>query len=136
MEAILAGIDLARTRITIVANANAPVILAMLDVVAERRDVDKAKITDFLRLHCTGRSTSGPSRPVEKPHRACDLFEPQGRRAVAKGSPEAVGQTLDDRGRGDEGLAGSAPGRSRSGQARVWKWVRGNVDFRVRSRPL
>jgi methylmalonyl-CoA mutase, N-terminal domain len=49
METILAGIDLARTRITIVANANAPVILAMLDVVAERRDADKAKITGFIQ---------------------------------------------------------------------------------------
>ena len=49
METILAGIDLARTRITIVANANAPVILAMLDVAAERQGVDKAKITGFIQ---------------------------------------------------------------------------------------
>lgn len=49
METILAGIDLGRTRITIVANANAPVILAMLDVVAERRGVDKAQITGFIQ---------------------------------------------------------------------------------------
>jgi methylmalonyl-CoA mutase N-terminal domain/subunit len=49
METILAGIDLARTRITIVANANAPVILAMLDVAAERQGLDKAKITGFIQ---------------------------------------------------------------------------------------
>lgn len=49
METILAGIDLARTRITIVANANAPVILAMLDVAAERQGVDKVKITGFIQ---------------------------------------------------------------------------------------
>ena len=49
MEAILAGIDLDKTRITIVANANAAVILAMLDVVAERQGADKARITGFLQ---------------------------------------------------------------------------------------
>jgi methylmalonyl-CoA mutase N-terminal domain/subunit len=49
METILAGIDLERTRITIVANANAAVILAMLDVVAERQGVDKTKITGFVQ---------------------------------------------------------------------------------------
>jgi methylmalonyl-CoA mutase N-terminal domain/subunit len=49
METILDSIDLNKTRITIVANANAPVILAMLDVVAERRGVDKAKVTGFLQ---------------------------------------------------------------------------------------
>jgi methylmalonyl-CoA mutase N-terminal domain/subunit len=49
METILDGIDLAKTRITIVANANAAVILAMLDVVAERQGVDKASITGFVQ---------------------------------------------------------------------------------------
>ena len=49
METILTGIDLARTRITIVTNANAPVILAMLVVAAERQGVDKAKITGFIQ---------------------------------------------------------------------------------------
>jgi methylmalonyl-CoA mutase N-terminal domain/subunit len=49
METILDGIDLARTRVTIVANANAPVILAMLDVAAERQGVDKTKITGFIQ---------------------------------------------------------------------------------------
>ncbi|MCX5914234.1 MAG: methylmalonyl-CoA mutase family protein [Deltaproteobacteria bacterium] len=49
METILEGIDLNKTRITIVANANAPVILAMLDAVAERQGVDKKKITGFLQ---------------------------------------------------------------------------------------
>jgi methylmalonyl-CoA mutase N-terminal domain/subunit len=49
METILGGIDLNKTRITIVANANAPVILAMLDAVAERQGVDKKKITGFLQ---------------------------------------------------------------------------------------
>jgi len=49
METILDGIDLEKTRITIVANANAAVILAMLDVVAERRGLDKTKITGFLQ---------------------------------------------------------------------------------------
>ncbi len=49
METILAGIDLEKTRITIVANANAAVILAMLDVVAERQGVDKTKITGFVQ---------------------------------------------------------------------------------------
>lgn len=49
METILEGIDLARTRITIVANANAPVILAMLDVVAERHGVDKSQLTGFIQ---------------------------------------------------------------------------------------
>lgn len=49
METILDSIDLERTRITIVANANAAVILAMLDVVAERRGLDKTKITGFLQ---------------------------------------------------------------------------------------
>lgn len=49
METILDGIDLARTRITIVANANAPVILAMLDVVAENQGVDKSRITGFIQ---------------------------------------------------------------------------------------
>lgn len=49
METILDGIDLEKTRITIVANANAAVILAMLDVVAEKRGLDKTKITGFLQ---------------------------------------------------------------------------------------
>ncbi|MBI1733929.1 MAG: methylmalonyl-CoA mutase [Candidatus Rokubacteria bacterium] len=49
METILDGIDLAQTRITIVANANAPVILAMLDAVAERQGVDKTRITGFIQ---------------------------------------------------------------------------------------
>ena len=49
METILDGIDLGQTRITIVANANAAVILAMLDVVAERQGVDKTRITGFLQ---------------------------------------------------------------------------------------
>ncbi len=49
METILAGIDLEKTRITIVANANAEVILAMLDVVAERPGVDKTRITGFVQ---------------------------------------------------------------------------------------
>ncbi len=49
MEAILDGIDLGRTRIQIVANANAAVILAMLDVVAERQGVEKKTITGFLQ---------------------------------------------------------------------------------------
>ena len=49
METILDGIDLNKTRITIVANANAAVILAMLDVVAERQGVDKTRITGFLQ---------------------------------------------------------------------------------------
>jgi len=49
METILEGIDLNKTRVTIVANANAPVILAMLDVVAERQGVDKTKVTGFLQ---------------------------------------------------------------------------------------
>ena len=49
METILDGIDLNETRITIVANANASVILAMLDVVAERQGVDKTRITGFLQ---------------------------------------------------------------------------------------
>jgi methylmalonyl-CoA mutase N-terminal domain/subunit len=49
METILEDIDLNKTRITIVANANAPVILAMLDAVAERQGVDKKKITGFLQ---------------------------------------------------------------------------------------
>lgn len=49
METILDGIDLNKTRITIVANANAAVILAMLDVVAERHGVDKTRITGFLQ---------------------------------------------------------------------------------------
>lgn len=49
METILDGIDLEKTRITIVANANAAVILAMLDAVAEQRGVDKTKITGFLQ---------------------------------------------------------------------------------------
>ena len=49
METILDGIDLATTRITIVANANAPVILAMLDVVAERQGADRARVTGFLQ---------------------------------------------------------------------------------------
>lgn len=49
METILDGIDLAKTRITIVANANAAVILAMLDLVAERQGVDKARIAGFVQ---------------------------------------------------------------------------------------
>ncbi len=49
METILEGIDLDKTRITIVANANAAVILAMLDVVAERQGVDKTRVTGFLQ---------------------------------------------------------------------------------------
>lgn len=49
MEIILDGIDLEKTRITIVANANAAAILAMLDVVAERRGLDKTRITGFLQ---------------------------------------------------------------------------------------
>ena len=49
METILDGIDLGTTRITIVANSNAAVILAMLDVVAERHGVDKTKITGFVQ---------------------------------------------------------------------------------------
>jgi methylmalonyl-CoA mutase N-terminal domain/subunit len=49
METILAGIDLARTRITIVSNANAPVILAMLDVVAEQQGADKGKVSGFIQ---------------------------------------------------------------------------------------
>lgn len=49
MEIILDGIDLEKTRITIVANANAAVILAMLDLVVEKRGADKTKITGFLQ---------------------------------------------------------------------------------------
>jgi methylmalonyl-CoA mutase, N-terminal domain len=49
METILDGIDLAQTRITIVANANAAVILAMLEVVAERQGVDKTRISGFVQ---------------------------------------------------------------------------------------
>lgn len=49
METILDGIDLEKTRITIVANANAAVILAMLDAVVERRGLDKTRITGFLQ---------------------------------------------------------------------------------------
>lgn len=49
METILEGIDLSKTRITIVANANAAVIIAMLAVVAEKKGVDKTKITGFIQ---------------------------------------------------------------------------------------
>lgn len=49
METILDGIDLAKTRFTVVTNANAAVILAMLAVVAEKRGVDKEKITGFVQ---------------------------------------------------------------------------------------
>jgi methylmalonyl-CoA mutase N-terminal domain/subunit len=49
VETILDGIDLGTTRITIVANANAAVILAMLDVVAERQGADKTRITGFVQ---------------------------------------------------------------------------------------
>lgn len=47
METILDGIDLNKTRITIVANANAAVIIGMLSVLAEKNGVDKSKITGF-----------------------------------------------------------------------------------------
>jgi methylmalonyl-CoA mutase N-terminal domain/subunit len=49
METILDGIDLSQTRITIVSNANAAAIAAMLAVVAEKRGVDKSKITGFIQ---------------------------------------------------------------------------------------
>jgi methylmalonyl-CoA mutase N-terminal domain/subunit len=49
METILDGINLGGTRITIVANANAAVILAMLVAVAEKKQIDKTKITGFLQ---------------------------------------------------------------------------------------
>lgn len=49
METILDGIDLSKTRVTIVANANAAVILAMLAMVAERQGVDKSKVTGFVQ---------------------------------------------------------------------------------------
>jgi methylmalonyl-CoA mutase, N-terminal domain len=47
METILDGIDLNKTRITIVANANAAVIIGMLSVLAEKKGIDKSKITGF-----------------------------------------------------------------------------------------
>ena len=49
METILDGIDLGKTRVTIVANSNAAVIMAMLDVVAERQGVDKKRVTGFVQ---------------------------------------------------------------------------------------
>jgi methylmalonyl-CoA mutase, N-terminal domain len=49
MKTILDGIDLGKTRVTIVANANAAVILAMLTIVAESQGVDKTKVTGFLQ---------------------------------------------------------------------------------------
>jgi methylmalonyl-CoA mutase, N-terminal domain len=49
MEILLDGIDLSETRITIVTNANAPVIIAMLSVVAEKQGVDKSKIKGFIQ---------------------------------------------------------------------------------------
>jgi len=49
MEIILDGIDLSKTRITIVSNANAAVIIAMLSVVAEKQGIDKTKITGFIQ---------------------------------------------------------------------------------------
>jgi methylmalonyl-CoA mutase N-terminal domain/subunit len=49
METILDGIDLSKTRVTIVANANAAVIVAMLVVIAEKQGVDKSKIRGFVQ---------------------------------------------------------------------------------------
>jgi methylmalonyl-CoA mutase N-terminal domain/subunit len=59
LKTILAGIDLARTRITTLANANAPVILAMLDPAAERQGVDKATVTGFIRTTSSRSSSTG-----------------------------------------------------------------------------
>lgn len=49
METILEGIDLTKTRITIVANANAAIIIAMLAVMAEKQAIDHASITGFIQ---------------------------------------------------------------------------------------
>lgn len=49
MEILLDGIDLSKTRITIVSNANAPVIIAMLSIIAERQGIDKSEITGFIQ---------------------------------------------------------------------------------------
>jgi len=49
METILEGIDLSKTRITIVSNANAAAIVAMLAVLAEKQGIDKSKITGFIQ---------------------------------------------------------------------------------------
>jgi methylmalonyl-CoA mutase N-terminal domain/subunit len=49
METILDGIDLGKTRITIVANANAAVIIAMLAVMAEKQRIDPSAITGFIQ---------------------------------------------------------------------------------------
>lgn len=49
METILDGIDLSKTRITVVANANAAIIVAMLAVMAEQQAIDKSAITGFIQ---------------------------------------------------------------------------------------
>lgn len=49
MEMILEGIDLSKTRITIVSNANAAAMVAMLTIVAEKQGIDKSKITGFIQ---------------------------------------------------------------------------------------
>jgi methylmalonyl-CoA mutase N-terminal domain/subunit len=49
METILDGIDLSKTRVTIVANANAAVIIAMLAIVAEKQGIDKSEVTGFIQ---------------------------------------------------------------------------------------
>lgn len=49
MEIILNGIDLSKTRITIVSNANAPVTIAMLSVIAEKQGIDKSAVTGFIQ---------------------------------------------------------------------------------------
>jgi methylmalonyl-CoA mutase N-terminal domain/subunit len=49
METILDGIDLSKTRITIVANANAAVIIAMLAVIAEKQGIHKSTIRGFVQ---------------------------------------------------------------------------------------
>jgi methylmalonyl-CoA mutase N-terminal domain/subunit len=49
METILSGIDLSKTRITVVANANAAIIIAMLAVLAEKQAIDKSSITGFIQ---------------------------------------------------------------------------------------
>jgi methylmalonyl-CoA mutase N-terminal domain/subunit len=49
METILDGSDLSKTRITIVANANAAVIIAMLTVIAEKQGIHKSTIRGFIQ---------------------------------------------------------------------------------------
>jgi methylmalonyl-CoA mutase N-terminal domain/subunit len=49
METLLDGIDLSQTRINIVANANAAIIIAMLVAVADKQGIDHSNITGFIQ---------------------------------------------------------------------------------------